>query len=159
MHSVQRAALCVLLTIVAAVSSVGCQRTSDTPPVTPLTLDPYVDAGPVGEYGREGIYDTLRPQGIILVRRGNYLSALSARCGNAPADMVRIQPDGTLLCEQTKTVYDIFGRSMRGPGKNLDHYYLSVNPRGRVVVDRNRQVLTDEYGSPGAWVNVAASGG
>jgi Rieske Fe-S protein len=95
-----------------------------------------VNAGPVGNFAVDGIYDGFRDQGFFVIRRGAKLFALSAICTHR-----RCKLDGThdrsFYCKCHGSTFDPDGKVTEGPAtRNLPVLRSFTNANGelRVIV-------------------------
>src|SRR4051794_35603889 len=92
------------------------------------------DAGMASEYAADGVYAQHKNDGIILVRRGEQLMAISSICTHRKCD-VRPQKDGSFLCPCHGSTFDRDGHVTRGPAKaDLPQYSTRIDDRGHVIV-------------------------
>lgn len=99
--------------ILTGTFAAGCSSTETSPPTAtkPLRL---INAGPINDYSREGVYDAFRNQGFFIIRRGDSLLALSSTCTHKKCRL-KSQPDRTFYCPCHGSSFDKDGRVLRGP--------------------------------------------
>lgn len=94
-----------------------------------------VDAGMVSQYPQDGVYDNLAESaGVVIVRQGGRLSALSAVCTHRACDLEAVKD--TLRCGCHGSRFDMNGKVTKGPAsRDLPNYAIAVTG-GKVTVDR-----------------------
>jgi Rieske Fe-S protein len=93
-----------------------------------------IDAGPVGAYAAEGVYDAYRDLGFFVIRQGGKLSALSSICTHRHVTLTA-KHDCTFDCKRHGSTFDRSGHVTKGPAKNnLPMLFISVNVAGHLLV-------------------------
>ena len=93
-----------------------------------------IDAGPASNFDKDGIYSDLRDQGIMIVRAGPNLIALSSICTHMGCK-VKAQDDTGFKCPCHGSQYDLTGKVTHGPAKfDLPQLPSLVNPAGHLVI-------------------------
>ena len=93
-----------------------------------------IDAGPASNYDKEGIYSDLREQGVMIVRSGPNLIALSSICTHRGCKE-NAQDDQGFKCPCHGSQYDLNGKVTHGPAKfNLPQLPTSVNASGHLII-------------------------
>lgn len=91
------------------------------------------DAGPLADYGTDGVYDAFRGDGFFLVRRNREIIALSSICTHRGCK-VRPQADRSYLCKCHGSRFDPEGKVLKAPAKR-------DLPRLKVALDERRHLL------------------
>jgi Rieske Fe-S protein len=76
-----------------------------------------VDAGPVGAYTADGVYQKFRSKGFFVIRRDGKLSALSSICPHRGC-IVDAEKDHTFTCPCHGSTFDARGKVTEGPAKS-----------------------------------------
>ena len=93
-----------------------------------------VDAGPVGNFAADGVYDAFRTQGFFVIRKGGKLSALSSICTHKKFQL-KAEPDCSFYCKRHGSTFDPNGHVTQGPAKrDLPQLVTSVNGAGHLLV-------------------------
>jgi nitrite reductase/ring-hydroxylating ferredoxin subunit len=106
------------------------------------------EAGALGDFSQNGAFNQFAAsRGVILVRDGGKLYALSAHCTHKNG--VLEPKDGDLRCPRHGARFDMTGKVTKGPAKeHLARFAISVDEKGRVIVDPTRRCTTEtEAGS------------
>jgi len=94
-----------------------------------------VNAGPVDDYAKDGIYDR-HSQGFFIIRRGPALLAISSTCTHRKCALTA-EADRTFYCKCHGSTFDADGRVTEGPARRdlpvLDSF-TDENGRLQVVV-------------------------
>jgi nitrite reductase/ring-hydroxylating ferredoxin subunit len=94
-----------------------------------------VDAGPVGLYAADGVYDKFHDQGFFLVREGGKLKALSSYCTHRKCKLTA-EANCTFNCPCHGSTFSADGKIVQGPAKkdlpilstyNLPNGHLGVS--------------------------------
>ncbi len=126
--------------MLAAAVAAGCGRNNGAAATTGPATDPSkpaapVDAGPIGEFKTDDVYDAFREQGFFVIRRDDKLFALSSVCTHKGCK-VRVQDDLSFLCKCHGSRFDKDGHATKGPAtRDL--------PRLAVATDDQRHLLVD----------------
>jgi len=126
--SIDRRQFLALTTATAAYAATGCCVVlAGAPRQT-------VDAGPAGNFGAEGVYDTFRDLGFFVVRRDGKLIALSSYCTHRKCK-VKAEPDHSFYCKCHGATFAPSGHVTEGPARrDLPVLATSVNERGHLLV-------------------------
>lgn len=119
----------VVLTVAATAGSraaLGADETKED--------DEVLDAGPLGAFEKDKVYDQFRDKGVFLIRRGDEVFALSSICTHKGCK-VRAQDDQSFLCKCHKSRFDPAGKVSNGPAvKDLLRLKVKLSPDNRVLV-------------------------
>ncbi|WP_206294453.1 Rieske 2Fe-2S domain-containing protein [Humisphaera borealis] len=110
-----------------------------------------VDAGPIADFTRDGIFDRFAMQGFFVVRRGTLIFAMSSVCTHQPVVLHAGQSD--LGCPRHGSVFSADGIVLKAPARRaLRRYALRLDDRAHLIVDTS--VDFDEAGwkRPGAFL-------
>lgn len=101
-----------------------------------------LDAGPVDAFPRDGVYDQFRDQGVLIIRRGDDIFALSPICTHRGCK-VRSQGDKSFLCKCHKSRFNPDGKVLNGPAVNdLLRLKVKLSADNRVLVRVAKPGLT-----------------
>lgn len=93
-----------------------------------------IDAGPVANFAKDGVYDTFRCQGFFVIRKEGKLSALSSFCTHRKAQL-KAEPDCSFYCKRHGSIFDPNGHVTKGPARrDLPELTTSVNEAGHLLV-------------------------
>jgi Rieske Fe-S protein len=93
-----------------------------------------IDAGPVGNYAADGVYDAYRDLGFFVIRKGEKLSAISSICTHRKAKLTA-RPDCSFYCKRHGSTFDPTGHVTKGPaGRDLPVLAMTVNGAGHLLV-------------------------
>jgi len=121
------------LMLTAAAVATGC-RSADNDGSTAALVKRVVDVGPAANFAADGLYAGFRDQGFFVVRKGEKLFALSARCTHQNCKLIG-EPDRSFYCKCHGSTFDPGGRVTSGPAKrDLPMLPLSVNEKGQLLV-------------------------
>ncbi len=111
----------------------GCQSVNDNGKAT-IPAGHLVNAGPVGNYTRDGVYGKYRDWGFFVIRRGDRLLVLSAICTHRKCKL-SIEPDSSFFCKCHGSAFDPSGHVTHGPARlDLPELPCFTNDRGELVV-------------------------
>lgn len=128
--------------ILSAAIAAGCKPASDEPPASEPSTEPAssqpsdraVDAGPLGDFPRNGVYDSFRARGFFVIRRDRKLLVLSATCTHKGCK-VRVSPDQSFYCKCHGSRFDRDGRVTRGPAtRDLPKLQVRTDERNHLLV-------------------------
>lgn len=92
------------------------------------------NAGPAGDYARDGVYTRFRDQGFFIVRQGGKLFALSSICTHRKCKLTA-EPDHSFFCECHSSTFDPDGHVTKGPARrDLPTYSAVVDENGQLLV-------------------------
>lgn len=124
----RREFLVVLGSVTVAVAIADTTRAED------VVAGTVLDAGPLDSFEQEKVYDQFRDQGVLLIRRGDDMFALSPICTHKGCK-VRPQDDQSFLCKCHKSHFDSEGKVLNGPAKtDLLRLKIKVSPDRHVLV-------------------------
>ena len=93
-----------------------------------------VDAGPIGDYAKEGVHDRFSGLGFFVIRRNGKLLALSAVCTHKKCKL-NAEKDSSFYCDCHGSTFDANGKVTEGPAKrDLPFLSTQVNDRGHLLV-------------------------
>lgn len=110
----------------------GCKMVDDSPSTS---QERTVNAGPVGNYATDGVYNNFRDQGFFLIRRGDKLFALSAICTQRKCKLTA-EPDRSFYCKCHGSTFDPGGHVTAGPAqRDLPTLPTHTNEQSQLVVN------------------------
>jgi Rieske Fe-S protein len=120
-----------ILLSLAAATAAGCVGPSGSSTTGALHS---IDAGPVANYAKDGVYPQYRDLGFFIVRRGAKLEVLSSICTHRNCKLTA-EPDHTFYCDCHGSTFDPDGRVTLGPAtRNLPLLTASTSASGHLIV-------------------------
>jgi Rieske Fe-S protein len=112
-----------------------------------------VDVGTLSDYPNDVISDKhLKTDKIIVVRNSDRIYAMSSRCTHKGTNVG--MKDGKIRCPAHGSVFSEQGTPMSGPAKSsLTRYGISLNDKGRLIVDRSKTFGEKDWDKPDAFVS------
>jgi Rieske Fe-S protein len=93
-----------------------------------------VNAGAVGNFAADGVYNHFRDEGFFVVRQGDKLFALSAFCTHRKCKLAA-ESDRSFYCKCHGSTFDPHGHVTEGPAKrDLPVIPTYTNEQGQLVV-------------------------
>ncbi len=121
-----------LLRAAAAAASVPCLCLGKSVSITEGRR--LVDAGPVGRFDADGLYDGFRDQGFFVIRQGAKLFVLSATCTHRRCKLTA-ERDHSFYCRCHGSSFDPSGKVTEGPAmRDLPVLESFTNESGRLLV-------------------------
>ena len=94
-----------------------------------------LNAGAIGDYAADGVYNKFRDQGFFVVRQGGKLFALSAICTHRRCKLTS-RPDRTFYCPCHGSTFDATGHVTQGPARrDLPVFETVPDEQGQLVVN------------------------
>jgi Rieske Fe-S protein len=132
--SINRRQFLILTTATAACAATDCVALADSGGSAAVGSERVVDAGPVGNFATDGVYDAFRDQGFFVIRKGGKLSVLSSICTHRKFQL-KAEPDCSFYCKRHGSTFDPNGHVTKGPAtRDLPVLVTSVNETGRLLV-------------------------
>jgi Rieske Fe-S protein len=110
----------------------GCGSTENAG-ISSAGTERVVNAGPVGDYARDGVYSAFRNQGFFIIRQGGELFVLSSICTHRRCKL-DAKADHSFYCPCHGSTFNPDGHVTHGPA----HRDLPVLP---AVANANGQLL------------------
>lgn len=118
-----------LTTAASLCAAAGCPHL-----VAQVGAERVIDAGPVDNYSKDGVYDTYRNLGFFVIRKDGQLTALSSICTHRQVQL-KAEPDGSFYCRRHGSTFDPSGHVTKGPAsRDLPRLSTSVNNAGHLLV-------------------------
>jgi len=93
-----------------------------------------INAGTIGDYAADGVYNNFRDEGFFVVRQGDKLFALSAFCTHRKCKLAA-EPDRSFYCKCHGSTFDPGGHVTEGPAKrDLPVLPAFANEQGQLLV-------------------------
>lgn len=146
---VAAAAICTLDTCEKAAAQ-------NAPPQQPPTSLPViVDVGAKSQFDKDAIFDKWSHSNRIMIVRGDHkIYAISATCTHRGC-IVKPVDDSGFACPCHHAAYDLTGVVTHRPARfPLQHYGISVNDQGNVIVDRSKTFDPAEMDAAGSFIPV-----
>jgi Rieske Fe-S protein len=126
-------------TFLIVLGSTAAALAGDDAAAAGATADPTVDAttldaGPLDSFEQDKVYDQFRDQGVLLIRRGDEVFALSPICTHRGCK-VRPQDDASFLCKCHQSRFDPGGKVLNGPARtDLLRLKVKLSAENHVLV-------------------------
>ena len=126
---INRREFLILTGATAACAATDCLALADS-----AGAGQIIDAGPVGNFATDGVYDSFRTMGFFVIRKGEKLVALSSFCTHRKT-VLKAEPDCSFYCKRHGSTFDPSGHVTKGPAKrDLPALVSSVNAAGHLLV-------------------------
>ena len=124
----------LLTTGVAALSCPSVE--ADTHSAVPGKI---INAGPMSDYAKDGVYSRFKDAGFFIVRKGDNLFAVSSYCTHRKCKLTA-EADRTFYCSCHGSTFDPKGHVTKGPARvDLPVFSTSSNERGQLLVTVRQQ--------------------
>lgn len=122
------------LILAGAAVVTGCQSLNENGRSTATRTERTVNAGPVGNFAADGVYNAFRDQGFFIVRQGEKLFALSAICTHKKCKL-NAEPKRSFYCPCHGSTFDPGGHVTHGPARrDLPVLAAFVNENGQLMI-------------------------
>ncbi|HEY8747890.1 MAG TPA: ubiquinol-cytochrome c reductase iron-sulfur subunit [Tepidisphaeraceae bacterium] len=112
------------------------KESADSPP----TKGEILDAGVLGDYSADDVYDKFRGDGFFIIRRGRQITALSSICTHKGCKL-RVADDLSFFCKCHGSTFDRDGRVTKGPAKtDLRFLAVALDDQSHIRVNPDRYV-------------------
>ena len=150
----------VIATAVAAGACACCGEellAADPPASAPASAAGPVDVGTKADYPKDGtINDKLaKPKElrILVVRNEGKIYAINSTCTHKNCAVKAGKDPGDIVCPCHGSKYSLHGTATKGPAKgSLFRYGISVNDKGRIMVDKSKQFPEKQWDDAGASI-------
>ncbi len=92
-----------------------------------------VDAGPVGAYAADGVYQNFRQHGFFIVRKGARLFAISSNCTHRKCELETV-PDRSFHCPCHGSNFTAEGHVTQGPAVRDLPVFATAQTNGHLMV-------------------------
>ncbi len=118
--------------------------------------DSAIDAGSLGDYAKDGVFDQFAAQGFFLIRMDGRIVAQSSVCTHMRG---RLKPQqGGFVCAKHNSVFAMDGKVTRPPAKvDLVRYAIRVDDRKHLIVDTSRRIEHSQFDTAGAYVETTTT--
>jgi Rieske Fe-S protein len=116
--------------LLAAASAVAASPESA---YTKNTGEQLIDAGALGDYTADGVYQRFRDVGFFLIRKGDKLVALSSDCTHRKCRL-NAEKDHSFYCKCHGSTFDPNGKVIQGPAKRDLAVFATTVEKGHVFV-------------------------
>ena len=117
-----------------------------------------VDAGELGAFSKEGIYDALaQSAGFFLISSKGKLYATSSTCTHK-SNQVSIDSENhhQLKCEKHGSLFALDGRVVKPPAKrSLPRFAIKLDEKKHVIVDPTKRFEEANWNDPNSFLNLA----
>ncbi len=101
--------------LLTAAFAAGCSSVENSgAPST--SKERVVNAGPVGDYARDGVYSAFRARGFFVIRQGGKLFALSSTCTHRRCKL-DAEADHSFYCPCHGSTFSPDGQVTQGPAR------------------------------------------
>jgi len=113
-----------------------------------------VEIGPPADFAANSLTDRFAEHdGILVAHQGGRIYAMTSVCTHRRGSIELT--DGRLQCTSHGSVFDSAGRRVAGPAKDpLMRYSISLDPRGKLIVDKSRTFDESEWSKPASFYAV-----
>jgi len=92
-----------------------------------------IDAGPLGNYSSDGLYEGFRDLGFFVVRKGDKLIAFSSYCTHRRC-MLKAERDHSFYCKCHGSTFDPGGKVTEGPATRDLPALATISEKGHLFV-------------------------
>ena len=92
-----------------------------------------IDAGPLGKYSADGVYEGFHDLGFFVVRNGDKLIALASYCTHRKCKLAA-ERDHTFYCECHGSTFDPGGKVTQGPATRNLPILPTISDKGHLFV-------------------------
>lgn len=93
-----------------------------------------IDAGPLDNYAKDGVYDAFRSLGFFIIRRSGELAVFSSLCTHRHVPL-KAEPNGSFYCSRHGSTFDPNGHIAKGPASHdLPKLKTSISAAGNLLV-------------------------
>jgi cytochrome b6-f complex iron-sulfur subunit len=144
----------VTLTIAAAASMCAACQIADAAESSATKRTGPFDVGPKSDYSKDGVTDTWsKSERILVIRNEGRIYAANSTCTHKNA-AVKVR-DGQIVCPNHGSHFSIQGVATKGPAKgSLFRYGVSVDDKGHIIVNRDKQFAEKNWEDPAAYITV-----
>jgi Rieske Fe-S protein len=116
-----------------------------------------VDAGPLTQYAKDGVWDKLaKSDKVLIARSGAKIYAMTAICTHKSCTVRAPSPapaNSPLACPCHHSRFSIEGKPTGGPARAaLFHLGVSIDDQKHLIVDKTKQFGENEWDKDGAFV-------
>ena len=143
----------VTLTVAAAAGMCAACECAFAAEPPPKKTGPF-DVGPKTGYAKDGVTDTwTKSERILVIRNEGKIYACNSTCTHKNAAVKA--KDGEIVCLSHGSRFSLQGTATKGPAKgSLFRYGVSVDDKGHIIVNRDKQFGEKDWGDPAAFVTV-----
>jgi len=100
----------------------------------PEPKEQIMDAGPIGDYANDGVYDKFHRLGFFIIRKNGKLLAISSVCTHKKCKL-NVEKDGSFYCDCHGSTFNPSGKVTQGPAKqDLPYLPTQVNDKDHLLV-------------------------
>jgi len=109
-----------------------------------------------GDAGNPRVYeDWKKEHGVWIIREGDHLYALNARCTHLGCTPNYFPEEGVFKCPCHGSRFRSDGTNFAGPApRPLDRLKIYINDEGMITVDRARVYTYKDFGRKGAYLKI-----
>ena len=116
-----------------------------------------VDAGEVGTFTKQGVYDSFaKSGGFLLISDNGKLHASSSTCTHKN-NVVGVDSENRLQlkCEKHGSLFNLDGRVVKAPAKrSLARFAISLNDKKHVIVDPTKRFEENDWQNPASFLKL-----
>ena len=122
--------------------------------------DRPIDAGTLADYPADGISEKIIQFDVFVIRHRSRLYACTAICTHKANYLLRDPKDPQrIVCSGHESTFTLEGRPTGGPAKRpLVRYAISVNEKGRVMVDTSREFPPAQWDDRASYLALESAG-
>lgn len=116
-----------------------------------------IEVGTLTDYPKDGISEKFIQHDVFIVRHEGRLFAATAICPHkSNALFVSQQDPNLILCSGHQSRFSPDGVPTEGPARRpLVRFAISLNDKGRLMVDKSLQFPKPQWGNPASFVPIA----
>jgi len=139
-----------------ASDAIAADAPTSAPSGAPAASTGLLDVGTKADYPKDGsINDKLakpKETRVIVVRNEGKIYAMTSTCTHKNCAVKAKDADIVCPCHGSK--YSLHGTPTKGPAKgSLFRYGISVNDKGRIMVDKSKQFPEKQWDDPAASIS------
>lgn len=134
----------------------GCLLCGLGIPAARAGTDRPIDVGTLKDYTRDEISEKFIQSDIFVIRHKGRLFAATAICPHRAGYLLRDPQKPTrIICASHEWTFDAEGALTRGSGnRGLDRFAISVNDKGRIIVDTSREFHQEQWGDKASFIAI-----
>jgi nitrite reductase/ring-hydroxylating ferredoxin subunit len=126
--------------ILTTATAAGCAGVGRAVVAAPGEDERIIDAGRIGDYAANGVYDRFRTDGFFVVRRDSRLFAMSSICPHRGC-ILRSREDQSFACRCHGSRFEPGGQVTRGPAEApLPRLAVARDERDHLMVHLGRPI-------------------
>ncbi len=120
------------------------------------TESSVVDAGPLADYAKDGVFDQSASHGFFVIRKDGKIFAQSSVCTHRRGRLTPT-PDG-FFCKAHNSTFAADGKVTRPPAKaDLVRYAVRKDDKNHLIVDTSKRIEHAQFDAPDAHVEAPSA--